>query len=174
MKPTKITRPKFPKGYVDKPISYLAWDWVAAQLTESQNYWLCSVRPPTPEASGGRPHVIPCWAVFIDGRIYYDGSPETRHNRNIKANPYLSVHLENGTEAIMLEGKSRPAGKPSPELGKILSQAYKKKYKDFGYTPEPNSWDQGGLYVFTPSQCIAWSKFNEDPTKFIFEEEQKT
>jgi hypothetical protein len=55
-------------------------------------------------------------------------------------------------------------------LGKKLSQAYK-KYKDFGYTPGPHSWDEGGLFVFTPRQCIAWSKFNEDPTKFIFDEE---
>ena len=164
MEPTKITRPKFPKGYADKPVSYLTWDWVAAQLRDSLHYWLCSVRP------DGRPHVIPRWAVFVDGKIYYDGSSETRHNRNIEVNPNIAVHLESGTEAIILEGTSGPAGKPSPEFGKKLSQAYKKKYKALGYAPEPRSWDEGGLYVFTPRQCIAWSKFNEDPTKFIFEE----
>jgi hypothetical protein len=165
MKPTKITRPIFPRGYVDKPTSFLTWDWVAAQLTESKNYWLCSVRP------NGHPHVVPRWAVFIDGKIYYDGSPETRHARNIESNPQISLHLESGTEAIMLEGTSAPAGKPSPELGKKLSQAYKKKYKDFGYAPEPNAWDEGGLFVFTPHQCIAWTSFTENPTKFVFERE---
>jgi hypothetical protein len=168
MKPTKVTRPTFPKGYVDKPVSFLTWDWVAAQLAESKHYWLCSVRP------NGRPHVVPRWAVFIDEKIYYDGSPETRHNRNIESNSHVSLHLENGMEAIILEGTSGPAGKPSPELGQRLSQEYKKKYKDLGYAPEPNSWDEGGLYVFTPQQCIAWSKFNEDPTKFIFSEEAVT
>jgi len=170
MKPTKVTRPKFPKGYVDRPVSFLTWDWVAARLTESKNYWFCSVRPPAPEAPAGRPHVIPRWAVFVDGRIYYDGSPETRHARNIEFNPHISVHLENGMEAVMLEGTSGPAGKPSPELGRQLSEAYRKKYESMGYAPEPNSWDEGGLYVFTPRQCIAWSKFNEDPTKFVFED----
>ena len=164
MEPTKITRPKFPKGYVDKPVSYLTWDWVAAQLTDSLHYWLCSVRP------DGRPHVVPRWAVFVDGKIYYDGSSETRHNRNIEVNPHVAVHLESGAEAIMLEGTSGPAGKPGPELGKKLAEAYK-KYKHLGYAPKPDSWDEGGLYVFTPRHCIAWSKFNEDPTKFIFEEE---
>ena len=171
MKPTKITRPTFPHGYVDKPASFLAGDWIAAQLTQSKNYWLCSVRPPTPEAPAGRPHVIPRWAVYVDGKIYYDGSPETRHARNIESNPNISVHLESGTEAIILEGTSRPAEKPSAEFGKKLAQTYTEKYKDFGYAPEPNQWDEGGLYVFTPRQCIAWSKFNEDPTKFLFEEE---
>ncbi|HLO17718.1 MAG TPA: pyridoxamine 5'-phosphate oxidase family protein, partial [Anaerolineales bacterium] len=127
MKPTKITRPTFPKGYVDKPVSFLTWDWVTAQLTESKAYWLCSVRP------NGRPHVIPRWGVYVDGKVYYDGSPETRHSRNIESNPNVSLHLENGTEAIILEGISGPAGKPSPALGKKLSQAYKKKYKELGY-----------------------------------------
>ena len=164
MEPTKITRPTFPKGYVDSPVSFLTWDWVVARLNDAQNYWLCSVRP------DGRPHVVPRWAVFLDGKVYYDGSPETRHNRNIELNPRVSLHLENGTEAIILEGTSAPAGRPSLALGQSLAEAYRTKYQDFGYAPEPNSWDQGGLYVFTPRQCIAWSKFNEDPTKFIFEE----
>ena len=173
MEPIKITRPKFPPGYVDRPVSYLTWDWVAAQLTESKHYWLCSVRPPTTEAPQGRPHAIPRWAVFVDGRIYYDGSSATRHNRNIEVNPHVSVHLESGTEAIMLEGTSGPAGKPSPDFARRLSEAYKRKYAELGYAPEPDSWDEGGLYVFTPRQCIAWSKFNEDPTKFIFEDESQ-
>lgn len=164
MKTPKVTRPNFPQGYVDRPTSYLTWDWVAAQLTESKHYWLCSVRP------DGRPHVVPRWCVYLDGKIYYDGSPETRHARNLTHNPNVSVHLENGAEAIILEGTAAEAGKPSADLGKRLAQAYK-KYKEMGYSPKANSWDHGGLFVFTPRQCIAWSKFNEDPTKFIFDEE---
>ena len=159
----KITRPKFPKGYVDKPASYLTWDWVIEQLSESQHYWLCSVRP------NGHPHVVPRWGVFIDNKFYYDGSPETRQAQNIGRNPEVTLHLESGTNAIILEGTATPAGKPTPELAKQLSQVYKKKYKAHGYAPKPDQWDAGGLYVFSPRQCIAWSNFTQDPTKFIFE-----
>src|SRR5262249_35144366 len=120
MQPTKITRPDFPKGYVDKPVSFVTWDWVATQLTESKHYWLCSVRP------DGRPHVVPRWCVYVDGKIYYDGSPETRHAINISSNPNVAAHLESGWEAIILEDIARPAGKPSPDLGRKLSEAYKK------------------------------------------------
>ena len=165
MEPIEITRPKFPRGYADKPVSYLTWDWVAAQLTEAKHYWLCSVRP------DGRPHVVPRWCVYVDGKIYYDGSPETRHAINIRLNPNVSLHLENGRQAVILEGTCKEAGKPSLEMGKKLSRAYQ-KYKEYGYTPGPHSWDKGGLLVFTPRQCIAWSTFNEDPTKFIFEAEE--
>jgi hypothetical protein len=176
MQPTRITRPQFPPGYVDHPKSEVTWEYVAGQLTEAKNYWLCSVRPPSPAEAlagqaDGRPHCVPRWAVYLDGLIYYDGSPATRHARNIIDNPHVSLHLENGSQAVILEGTSAPAGKPPAELAGRLSQAYRAKYAEMGYAPEASQWDEGGLYVFTPRQCVAWTVFNEDPTKFVFEDE---
>jgi nitroimidazol reductase NimA-like FMN-containing flavoprotein (pyridoxamine 5'-phosphate oxidase superfamily) len=162
MKPTQVTRPKFPPGYVDNPTSEVPWDYVAQQLTESKNYWLCSVYP------NGRPHVIPRWAVFVDGKIYYDGSPKTRHARNILENPRVSVHLESGDRVVILEGTAQPAAKPSPELAQKLAQAYRAKYSAHGYAPEPDQWDGGGLYIFTIQKTLAWTNFLVDPTKFVF------
>lgn len=160
----KVSRPQFPKGYVENPASYVDWSWVTTQLTDSKNYWLCSVRP------DGRPHVIPRWAVYVDDKIYYDGSPQTRHNLNTEQNANIAVHLESGDQVVILEGTSVPAGKPSDELDAKLVQAYRRKYAPVGYSPDPHQWDGGGLYVFTPRQCIAWTSFGENPTKFTFEE----
>jgi len=168
MKPTQISRPHFPPGYMDNPTSEVSWDFVEQRLTEAKNYWLCSVR------ASGCPHCVPRWAVYLDGRVYYDGSPETRHARNIAENPHVSLHLESGDEAIILEGESHAAGKPSPELARRLSEAYQAKYTQHGYAPEPDQWDEGGLYVFTPRQCLAWTDFLKDPTKFVFEEEKES
>jgi len=67
-----------------------------------------------------------------------------------------------------MEGTSKPAGKPEPEFAKRLAEAIGKKYASQGYSPEPTQWDEGGLYVFTPSQCLAWTSFYENPTKFEF------
>lgn len=164
MKPTKIIRPQFPPGYVDNPVSEVSWEYVEQKLTEAGHYWLCSVR------ADGRPHCVPRWAVYEDGLIYYDGSPKTQHARNITENPHVSLHLESGEQAIILEGTSRPAGVPSAELAQKLSDEIKRKYAEAGYAPEPDQWNEGGLYVFTPRQCIAWTNFVEDPTKFVFEE----
>ncbi len=160
----KITRPKFPKGYVDNPTSYVTWDWVAEQLTVSKNYWLCSVRP------NNHPHVVSRWGVFMDNKFYYDGSHETRHAQNIIGNPQISLHLESGDRAIILEGVSKPAAKPEPEFANRLASEYRRKYAQHGYSPEPTQWDEGGLYIFTPRQCLAWTVFFENPTKFVFEE----
>lgn len=161
----KISRPQFPKGYVDNPTSSLSWDYVEKRLGESKNYWLCSVRP------DGRPHAVPRWGVFVDGKFYYDGSPETRHAHNIEENPYVSLHLESGDEALIAEGSCAAAGKPSPEQARKLAAAYCAKYEPFGYAPEPDQWNEGGLYVFTPVKVLAWTKFMEDPTRFVLGEE---
>src|SRR5512141_1491767 len=107
MNQPKVSRPDFPPGYVDRPTGEVPWEYVAAQLTGARHYWLCSTRP------DGRPHVVPRWCVYLDGRIYYDGSPETLHAHNIMRNPNVSVHLESGEKAIILEGISAPAEKPT-------------------------------------------------------------
>ena len=159
----KISRPKLPKGYADNPVSYVDWEWVAEQMTESKNYWLSSVRP------DGRPHVVPRWGVFIENKFWYDGSPETRHAQNIMENPNVSLHLESGDQVVMMEGISKPTEKPTPEFASQLAETIGYKYGEDGYSPKPDQWDEGGLYEFTPRQCIAWTVFYEDPTKFVFE-----
>jgi len=161
--PPRIVRPEFPPGYADNPASFLTWERVEAKLAESKNYWLCSVRP------DGRPHTVPRWGVFLDNKFYYDGSPETRHAQNLAINPHVALHLESGDEAVILEGESHPASKPDPELAARLAEGYRAKYAAHGYSPEPTQWDNGGLFLFTPRQCLAWTVFYENPTKFIFD-----
>jgi nitroimidazol reductase NimA-like FMN-containing flavoprotein (pyridoxamine 5'-phosphate oxidase superfamily) len=159
----KVTRPVFPPGYVDNPTSEVAWNYVVQQLTDSLHYWLCTTRP------DGRPHVVPRWCVYMDGRIYYDGSSQTRHAQNLTQNPNMALHLEDGEKAVIMEGTAGPADKPDADLARRLSEEYKRKYAARGYSPEPSQWDEGGLYVFIPRQCIAWTSFGENPTKFLFE-----
>lgn len=163
MNSPKITRPHFPPGYVDKPKRLLAWSEVEQRLTDAIHYWICSVRP------NARPHVIPKWAVWVNGRLYFDGSPETRHARNIAENPQVAVNLESGEQAVILEGTAQAIQKPAPELAAKIAEAYKKKYAAMGYAPEPDQWDNGGLFEIIPATVIAWTQFTEDPTKFIFE-----
>jgi nitroimidazol reductase NimA-like FMN-containing flavoprotein (pyridoxamine 5'-phosphate oxidase superfamily) len=157
----KVTRPKFPKGYVDHPTSEVSWEHVEERLSDSLNYWLCSVYP------NGRPHAVPRWGAWLDGCLYYDGSAETRHARNLEQNPNVTLHLESGNDVVILEGISKPVSRPDPAFARRLSQIYRKKYESEGYAPKPTQWDEGGLYVFTPRQCLAWTRFFENPTKFL-------
>jgi hypothetical protein len=105
----------------------------------------------------GRPHSIPKWAVWIDDRTYFDGSPETRHARNIAANPYVCVHLEDGFDVVIVEGIAGEAEGPSPELGERLAAAYGAKYTEMGYSPKSDQWDGGGLFEIVPRMALAWT-----------------
>jgi catechol 2,3-dioxygenase-like lactoylglutathione lyase family enzyme/nitroimidazol reductase NimA-like FMN-containing flavoprotein (pyridoxamine 5'-phosphate oxidase superfamily) len=161
MENPQIRRPHFPPGYLDQPKSFVAWEDVVTGLVEARNYWLCSVRP------NSRPHAVPKWAVWINNRIYFDGSPQTRHARNIAANPFVTLHLESGDKVVIVEGTAREV-RPEPPLASAVAQAYTLKYAAVGYAPESTNWDAGGLFEITPLQVLAWNNFTEDPTKFIF------
>lgn len=158
----RSSRPHFPEGYVANPKGFVAWSQVEEKLRQARNYWLCSVRP------DGRPHVIPKWGVWVDGSLFFDGSPETRHAKNIVRDPYVNIHLESGDDVIIVEGTARLLPKPASGMGEKISLAYKAKYAAVGYAPEPNQWDHGGLMEVVPAKVLAWTSFTEDPTKFTF------
>jgi len=157
----KVTRPHFPPGYVDRPTGHVPWAWVEKQLEDAVHYWLCTVR------TDGRPHAVPKWAVWVDGMIYFDGSPETRHARNLTLNPAVVLHFESGEQAVIIEGSARAIQRPEVDLAANVAAAYRRKYAGLGYAPEPTQWDAGGLFEIVPSAILAWTKFTEDPTKFI-------
>ncbi len=159
----KATRPHFPPGYIENAKELLEWGKVEQMLEEAKNYWLCTVRP------DGRPHAVPKWGVWLNDRVYFDGSSETRHARNIAANPQVVVHLESGDQVVIIEGICTPSPRPSSELGQALARGYARKYAAFNYSPRPDQWDNGGLYEVAPQTVLAWTKFTDDPTKFTLE-----
>jgi len=105
-----VDRPDFPGGYgVPETLDGLvSWARVEEILRAAKHYWLATTRP------DGRPHVVPRCGVWLDGRFWYDGSPRTRHVR--AANASCVLHLESGTEAVIVEGTSGPAEAPEPAL----------------------------------------------------------
>jgi nitroimidazol reductase NimA-like FMN-containing flavoprotein (pyridoxamine 5'-phosphate oxidase superfamily) len=159
----KITRPQFPEGYLEHPKSFVPWSHVERRLADALHYWLCTVRP------NGHPHAVPKWAVYIQGKIYFDGSPDTRHAQNIEENPYVVIHLESGEDVIIVEGVAKASGKPQPELAVQIAQALSHKYADRGYAPQPDQWNEGGLFEIEPLKVLAWTQFTEDPTRFVLE-----
>ncbi len=160
-------RPEVPDGYglPETTEGILEWGAVEYRLKESLHYWMSTTRP------DGRPHVVPRWGVWREGQFWYDGAPSTVHVRNLNANPACVLHLEDGRQAVMVEGISEAADPPGPELGARLAIEFARKYADLGYAPEARSWegpDAGGLRVFTPAKALAWFEFPTDMTRFRF------
>ena len=162
-----VDRPLMPEGYGVPATTegLLAWSAVEARLVAAPQYWMATTRP------DGRPHVVPRWGVWVDGRLYYDGAPTTVHARNAEADPACVLHLEDGWQAVVIEGESHRAAPPGPSLGPRLAAALAAKYAERGYTPSPDAWDGpdvGGLRVLTPLKAMAWFDFPHDVTRFRF------
>ncbi len=160
-------RPQMPEGYgvPDSSLGLLDWSEVEARLIVSPQYWMATTRP------DGRPHVVPRWGVWLDGRFWYDGAPTTVHVRNLTQRSACTLHLEDGWKAVIVEGASQPASPPGPELGARLAEAFAVKYQERGYEPEADHWEgvaAGGLRVFTPATALAWFDFPADVTRFRF------
>lgn len=159
-------RPLFPEGYglPETTDGLLAWADVEARLVAATSYWLATTRP------DGRPHVVPRWGVWLEGHFWYDGAPTTVHARNLHGNPACALHLESGTEAVIVEGESSPARAEPDGLGARIAAAFT-KYHDLGYRPGPDAWsgaDGGGLRVLRPARALAWFAFPGDATRFRF------
>ena len=161
--PTR-SRPIMPEGYgvPETDDGLLDWSWAVERLEAAKNYWFSTTR------ADGRPHAMPAWGAWIDGVLYFDGSPETVRMRNLAQNPAISIHLESGDEVVILEGASYPVGKPERGFAERLAAALGKKYGPT-YVPTPDTWDEGGLWALRPKVAFGWTKFPTDLTRWRFE-----
>lgn len=161
----KASRPHMPHGYgVPKDSkSLLPWSHVSERMDKAMHYWVCSISP------GGGPHVMPVDGLWIDDKLYFGGSPETRRNRNIVANPAVCIHLENAMEVVILQGDAHELRAPNKELAIRLGEASRKKY---GFGPKPEDFAAGGTFEFTPRVAFAWKQFPKDVTRWEFKKDR--
>lgn len=156
------SRPHMP-GYgipADKK-GLLPWSHVTERMTEAQNYWICTVSP------DACPHATPVWGLWVDDRLYFGGGPQTRRSRNLAENPAVCIHLESGSDVIILHGQAEPLRAPDSSLTARLIEASAKKY---GYKPKPEDYEAPGIYVFRPRMVLAWKRFPKDATRWQFQE----
>jgi len=134
----------------------LPWSQVAERLESAKNYWLATARP------DGKPHVAPVWGAWLDNAFYFDGIYTARWARNLVINPAISVHLESGTEVVILDGRFEDTV-PSPEVAARIVETYRWKYG-----PDLLPQAEKGMYRVRPRTIRAWSRFPDDATKWTF------
>jgi hypothetical protein len=159
----KASRPHIPDyGIPTDAEGLLPWSHVTERMQVSINYWISTADP------NGQPHATPVWGVWLEDTLYFDGSPKTRRGRDLAANPKISVHLEDGSETVILEGQAHELRQAPLDLREKLAAAYSVKYAERGYAPGPETWQAGGLYQFKPHLAFAWTKFPQDTTRWHF------
>jgi hypothetical protein len=144
-------------GVPESDEGMLAWSEVSARIAEARNYWIATVGP------DGKPHTMPIWAIWVDNTLFFDGAPHVRWVRNLAVNPQAVVHLESGTEVVIIHGTTSRLPRLDPAVLPRVAAASEQKY---GGTFE----DHGSL-VLRPSVVYAWNAFPTDATRFDFADE---
>ena len=93
----------------------LPWSWADDRLRQACNYWVVSVRP------SGRPHSRPVWGVWLDDGFWFVTASLAQ--ANILTNPAVSMHLEDGTSSVIIEGRIERAAAAADV--QRLADAYK-------------------------------------------------
>jgi len=151
--PTEYGIPKDNKGL-------LPWSHVTARMTQALHYWISTVDP------NGHSHVTPVDGVWLNDRLYFGGSPQTRRNRNLLTNPSVAVHLDSSDDVVILQGEAH-LHTPDHELAVQLSKASAEKY---GYAPRPEDYEASGVQIFRPLAVFAWKQFPKDVTRWQLSE----
>lgn len=123
-------------------------------------YWLATT------GADGAPHVIPIWGAWVDDHWYVEGGP-TRWQRNLRENPKLAIHIEIGSEVVIVEGAAVELVAPLTEVATPILAGYA-KYRAIGYEASADNWTGGGLWELRPIKAFAWSVFPTDMTRFRF------
>lgn len=153
----RASRPRTPAEY-GVPAStegLLPWSHVRGRMTAARQYWVCTVGP------GNRPHATPVDGLWLDDRLYFGGSPQTRWFRNLVDNPAACIHLESGSDVVTLHGE---ANLEKLDHASVLSLIEVTQAK-YGYTMKPEDYAPGA-FVFRPRLAFAWTHYPDDVTRW--------
>lgn len=158
-------RPIIPREYgiPRTTAGLLAWRHVEERLAAAKVYWIATSGP------GGRPRVRPVDGLYLDGTLYVGGSPATRWARDLEANPQVAVHLDDGSDVVILEGTAELLEHGvGPELAQRLAAISNEKYPEYGVTAA--DYAGPGPYAIRPAVGFGWTSFPKDVTRFRFDE----
>jgi hypothetical protein len=117
----------------------LDWAWVQVALETAGIYWVVA-------RSDGFAHPRPVWGVWAGDALHLSiGSPVIR--RALEADPRVTVHLESGTDVIIVEGHALA----TTSTAASVLQSYDRKY-DWQY----DEAQYGPIAQVAPQTVIAW------------------
>lgn len=157
-------RPYMP-GYGVQPAAagrgLLPWSWAEQRLLGSHDFWLATVSP------DGAPHLMPVWAVWDSGQLWFSSSNGSRKARNLSAQPRCSLSTDNPLEPVVVQGRARRVTDPAALAAMLAAENAK-----YGTSYGPDMVDPASNSVFglRPEWVFALDSrdFTGSPTRFTF------
>ncbi|RMG95771.1 MAG: hypothetical protein D6706_11570 [Chloroflexi bacterium] len=120
------------------------WRAIEARLGREMTIWIATVR------YDGRPHLVPVWFIWLDGKIYIATGRETQKYTNMYHNQRVALALPDTANVIIIEGEAHVA--PRNTIDTLADYFYHKYEWDFRYD-DTASWQ---LIEITPHKILAW------------------
>jgi nitroimidazol reductase NimA-like FMN-containing flavoprotein (pyridoxamine 5'-phosphate oxidase superfamily) len=139
----------------------IPWPEIERRLTVSHDYWVATVRP------DGRPHVMPVWGVWFDGRLWFSSGLRSRKARNLAAEPRCTITTDQAQDPVVLDGLAEQVV-DADGIAAFLT-AMNGKY-DAGMTAAFLDPAVNGTFAVRPQRVIALSHddFTGSPTRWTF------
>ena len=136
----------------------LPWSWAEERLTEALRYWVATAGP------GGAPHVMPLWAIWLDGSVWFSTGTGSRKARNLRADPRCAVHTD-GEDPVVVNGVAEFVTEQS-EVAR-MSESYVRKYP--APPPDPS---ENPIVRVRPRVVIGLieAQFSTSPTRWTFDD----
>ena len=162
-----VTSRPFMPGYgivgPDEGGGLLPWSWAERRLTESRNYWVGTRWPE------GRPHLMPVWAVWADGELWFSSALRSRKIRNLVEHPEVTVATENPVEPVIVEGTAHVVTDRSRirRFLDAMNAKYETSYAEDFLDPALNA-----SVVVRPRRVIGLDEANfvGTPTRWVLQE----
>jgi len=125
----------------------LPWSWANQRLRKAHTYWLATTRP------GGRPHAMPVWCVWTEGKLFFSTGRRSRKARNLARRAQCVVCIERDRESVIVEGVARRMRDSA--LTRRAAAAYERKYRSPIPSGEP-------IFAIEPRLVFGFIEHMED------------
>lgn len=139
----------------------LPWSWAAERLAASHDYWLATTTPL------GAPHLMPVWAVWEHGALWFSSSNGSRKARNLARESRCSLSTADPLEPVVVHGRARRI--TDREALAAMLAAENAKYGT-SYGPEMVDPASNSVFAVRPEWVFALDSadFAGSPTRFTF------
>jgi hypothetical protein len=160
MLPRRI-RPKFPEKWhvTNNPKLWITWVHANDKLVKEKVYWIST------SSAKGRPHAAPVWGIWKQNRFYFETDPKSVKGRNILENQSLFVHVQDGLDTVIVDGRGR-----REKANAVLNQLRKDYVRKYDYRPDWSNAKDQIVFRVEPRIVHAWKapRMHRSLVKFVF------
>lgn len=127
-----------------RPRNIERWRTIESRLSRETTIWLSTVR------RDGRPHLVPVWYVWLDGRIYFTTSTTSQKFANMIGNQNVALALPDAINVIIIEGEAHTATRATMDT---LAEHFFHKYEWDYRHDDAADWR---LVEVTPFKMLVW------------------